>query len=113
MATQAEMFAFVTQFGPLLGELAARMEYMEMRIERLEAGHAIAQQPGAAESSDAPEAEFEMFGQKFDMKSMLEGGMPAGGMSGLMDRIKNWKPGQPPPAAPTPPTPPAPEPPKG
>ena len=86
------MFQFVTQFGPMMGELAARLEFLEMRVELLEGGARAPAAPGGA-APDGPDESFEMFGQTFDMKAMLEKGMPAGGMSGMMERLKDWKPG--------------------
>lgn len=105
MASNAEMFQFIANFGPMVGELAARLEFLEARIEALEGGFTRAA-PGAVPAADDGPGEeaFEIAGHKFDMKSMLEAGMPAGGVGGIMERLKNWKPTA---AAPTPPTAPA------
>lgn len=115
-ASVAEMFQFVATFGPMLGELAARVEYLEQRLDRLEGG-ALAAAPAtgdpAAELGDASGA-IDFFGHKIDMRSMLEGGLPPGGMPAMMERLKNWKPGATAaaPAAPSTPGAPAPETPK-
>lgn len=92
MATNGEMFQFIANFGPMLGELAARLDYLERRIEMVEGGAVAA--PGGAPAPDAPDdaSEFEFMGEKVSLKGMLEGAMPAGGMPSLMERLKNWKP---------------------
>lgn len=110
MATNAEMFAFLSNFGPMLGELAARVAFLETRVEQLEGVGAAIAPPGGAQP-DVAEEKFEMFGQTFDMKGLMESGMPPGGMAGLMEKLKTWKPptatatAPPAPAAPAAPAP--------
>lgn len=95
MASAAEMFQFVSTFGPMLGELAARVEFLEQRIEQLEGGARAQLGAPAAAEAEAPAADesFEFMGQKIDLKSMLEGAIPGnGGMPSIMERLKNWTP---------------------
>lgn len=110
MATNGEMFAFVANFGPMLGELAARVGHLEARIEAMEGSPVVGGDPIPATD---PGGEVEFMGQKFDMKAMFEAGMPPGGIPGMMERMKNWKPPAAAPvasapAAPAPATPPTP-----
>lgn len=96
MATNQEMFQFLSNFGPMLGELAAQVAFLDRRIELLEQG---ARAPEVAAAPELPADEsIEFMGQKIDVKGMLEAGMPKGGFTEMMERMKNWKP----PTAPAP-----------
>lgn len=110
MATNQEMFAFLAQFGPMLGELAAHVTYLERRIEALESADRGASDPASTSEPKPPAGKFEFMGQEFDMDAMLAGGMPEGGFNGLMKRALERTPKTPtasgttpPPASSTPP----------
>ena len=92
MATNGEMFSFISNFGPMLGELAATVAYLGERIDRLEAERHAAPAPGGADELGADDnSEIEFMGQKFSVKGMLEGAMPKGGMTELMEKLAKYK----------------------